>query len=66
MSKSIEALLSDEKRDALELSADENADLCSGCSRCCESVSIEVGVREPTLLEEHPGAAKTALRCTSS
>ena len=42
MSKSIEALLSDEKRDALELSADENADLCSGCSRCCESVSIEV------------------------
>lgn len=29
-------------RDALELPASENADLCSGCTRCCETVSIEV------------------------
>ena len=32
----------EDHRDALELSADENADLCSGCSSCCESVSIEI------------------------
>ena len=32
----------DDLRDALELSSDENADLCSGCSRCCETVSIEI------------------------
>lgn len=29
-------------RDALELPASENADLCTGCTRCCETVSIEV------------------------
>ena len=29
-------------RDALELPASENADLCAGCTRCCETVSIEV------------------------
>jgi hypothetical protein len=32
----------DDTRDALELSWDENADLCSGCSQCCETVSIEI------------------------
>jgi Fe-S-cluster containining protein len=32
----------EDTRDAIELSADENADLCAGCSRCCESVSIEI------------------------
>src|SRR6185436_19148127 len=29
-------------RIALQLPASENADLCSGCTRCCETVSIEV------------------------
>ena len=29
-------------RDALEIPAAENADLCQGCTRCCETVSIEV------------------------
>lgn len=29
-------------RKALQLPASENADLCSGCTRCCETVSIEV------------------------
>lgn len=32
----------EDTRDALELGADENAALCSGCSRCCETVSIQV------------------------
>ncbi len=32
----------DAERDALALSADENASLCAGCTRCCETVSIEV------------------------
>jgi Fe-S-cluster containining protein len=32
----------EDTRDALELGADENAELCAGCSRCCETVSIEV------------------------
>lgn len=37
------AIGSDEDlRDALALPASENADLCSGCTRCCETVSIEV------------------------
>ena len=31
-----------DQRDALELPASENADLCAGCTRCCETVSIEV------------------------
>lgn len=34
----------DDARDALELTADENADLCTGCTRCCETVSIEIDV----------------------
>jgi len=32
----------EDTRDALELPAAENADLCAGCTRCCETVSIEV------------------------
>ncbi len=32
----------DDARDALELPAEENAALCAGCTRCCETVSIEV------------------------
>ena len=35
-------LLLDDPRDAVELSPTENADLCAGCTRCCETVSIEV------------------------
>jgi len=35
----VEAL---DARDALELPPEENASLCSGCTRCCETVSIEV------------------------
>lgn len=35
------AVLEDE-RDAILLTADENSDLCAGCTRCCETVSIEV------------------------
>ena len=42
MAKPTEGTPQDDARDALELSADENADLCTGCTRCCESVSIEV------------------------
>ncbi len=34
--------LAEDTRAALELSAGENADLCAGCTRCCETVSIEV------------------------
>jgi Fe-S-cluster containining protein len=34
--------LTEDARDVLELSADENADLCTGCTRCCETVSIEI------------------------
>lgn len=29
-------------REAVELSAAENADLCEGCTRCCVTVSIEI------------------------
>ncbi|MEQ1833878.1 MAG: YkgJ family cysteine cluster protein, partial [Candidatus Eisenbacteria bacterium] len=29
-------------RDPLQLSASENADLCAGCTRCCDTVSIEI------------------------
>ncbi len=32
----------DDGRDALELSSHENADLCAGCTRCCDTVSIEI------------------------
>ncbi len=32
----------DDGRAALELSAHENADLCAGCTRCCDTVSIEI------------------------
>jgi len=32
----------EDTRDAKELGAEENATLCEGCSRCCETVSIEV------------------------
>lgn len=32
----------EDTRSSLQLSAEENADLCTGCSRCCETVSIEV------------------------
>ncbi len=31
-----------DKRDSLQLGAQENADLCAGCARCCETVSIEI------------------------
>ena len=34
--------LAEDTRDALELSAEENADLCTSCTRCCETVSIEI------------------------
>ena len=34
--------LTADARDVLELSAEENADLCTGCTRCCETVSIEI------------------------
>jgi len=36
-----EALLED-ARDAVELTASENADLCAGCTRCCVTVCIEI------------------------
>ena len=36
-----DVLLADE-REATALSADENANLCAGCNRCCVTVSIEV------------------------
>lgn len=42
MAHSDDDLVLDDTRDALELSADENSELCAGCSRCCETVSIEV------------------------
>lgn len=32
----------DDGRDALALSATENADLCAGCVKCCTYISIEV------------------------
>lgn len=34
--------LASDTRKALELPAGENARLCAGCTRCCETVSIEV------------------------
>ena len=33
---------SEDERDALTLSADENADLCAGCSKCCSYITVEV------------------------
>lgn len=36
-----DALLED-AREAVELTAGENADLCAGCTRCCETVCIEI------------------------
>ncbi len=42
MSKQTAAEPEADARDALELPATENADLCAGCTRCCETVSIEV------------------------
>jgi len=36
-----QALLEDD-RDAVELTAGENADLCTGCTRCCVTVCIEI------------------------
>jgi Fe-S-cluster containining protein len=32
----------EDTREAVELSAGENADLCAGCTRCCETVCIEI------------------------
>ena len=32
----------DDGRDALELSAAENADLCAGCVKCCTYITVEV------------------------
>ena len=32
----------DDPRDALALPADENADLCAGCIKCCTYISVEV------------------------
>ena len=32
----------DDAREALALGADENADLCAGCVKCCSYVSVEV------------------------
>jgi len=37
-----EATIAEDTRTSLQLSAEENADLCTGCSRCCETVSIEI------------------------
>lgn len=31
-----------DKRDSIQLGAQENVDLCAGCARCCETVSIEI------------------------
>jgi uncharacterized protein len=31
-----------EERDALELTAEENADLCRGCVKCCTYITIEI------------------------
>ncbi len=36
------APVEDDGRDALALSADENADLCSGCVKCCTYITVEV------------------------
>ncbi len=32
----------DEERDAFALSSDENADLCSGCIKCCTYITVEI------------------------
>ena len=32
----------DDKRDVLELGAQENADLCAGCVKCCTYITVEV------------------------
>jgi len=32
----------DDDRDVLQLSADENSSLCTGCTRCCETVCVEI------------------------
>ena len=32
----------DDPRDALELPAEENADLCAGCVKCCTYIAVEV------------------------
>lgn len=32
----------EDSRDAKELSAEENADLCSGCIKCCTYITIEI------------------------
>lgn len=32
----------DDGRDALALSAEENADLCAGCTTCCSYITVEV------------------------
>lgn len=37
-----EAARAADRRGALELPAAENAELCRGCTRCCETVSVEV------------------------
>jgi len=42
MSRTGSSDLDTDPRGALELPATENADLCAGCTRCCEAVSIEV------------------------
>lgn len=34
--------LPDDDRDALELSDQENADLCTGCTRCCSYITVEI------------------------
>ena len=34
--------LAEDARDVHDLSAEENADLCTSCTRCCETVSIEI------------------------
>lgn len=36
------APVAEDGRDALALSADENADLCSGCVKCCTYITVEV------------------------
>jgi Fe-S-cluster containining protein len=32
----------EDKRDAKELSGDENADLCQGCVKCCTYITVEI------------------------
>src|SRR5881397_2247985 len=34
----------DDPRDARELSAHENADLCAGCVKCCTYITVEIDV----------------------